>query len=150
MACAGSVRCNVESCVHSHTRVMHACMKRNRGRIRCIFARYEEYAACMCVHDGGAHMPASNRAASLRAHSENVKRGFAGRSLRIWLKILRRNAWLILYHRTKSPNSREVPSDAAGRPPWRGHVRFKQDQRFSVVCICSASKQGYVALVKKE
>ena len=114
----------------SHARVMHACMKRNRGRIRCIFARYEEYAACMCVHGGGAYMPASNRVAFLRAQSENVKRGFAGRSLRIWLKILRRNAWLILYHRTKSPNSREVPSDAAGRPPWRGHVRFKQDQRF--------------------
>ena len=106
--------------MHSHARVMHACMKRNRGRMRCIFARYEEYAACMCVHGGGAYMPASNRVAFLRAHSENVKRGFAGRSLRIWLKILRRNAWLILHHRIKSPNSREVPSDAAGRPHGGG------------------------------
>ena len=68
----------------------------------------------MCVHGGGAYMPASNRVAFLRAHSENVKRGFAGRSLRIWLKILRRNAWLILYHRIKSPNSREVRVVAVG------------------------------------
>ena len=101
-----------------------------RGAWRCIFARYGEYATCMCAHAGGAHMPASDRVASRARKARMAKWGFAGHSLRIWLKISHGNAWRIPYHRNILPNSREVPSDAAGRPPWRGHVRFKQDQRF--------------------
>ena len=91
----------------SHIRVMHACAGRLRGHARCIVARYGGYAACRCMHAGGAHMPSSNHVIFRACKARLVKWGLAGPSLRIWLKVLRINAWLIPCHRIISHNSRK-------------------------------------------